>query len=397
VSALGIAACTAVAITALAPAAVATHPNHHPHPHFTTVISGLNAPRGITFDGRGNLYVSESGVAGKGDAGLTHTGRVTKYSYYGYKSWSRNFESLFIKEDPSQPPDVLGPEGLSTLSRDCFRHDERGGRHRHHHDACPISMIMSESHDGIAAATKGAIQTKQMGFLYELSTRSGRTLARADVGDQNYAFTTVHKNLFPSDFPDANPFGVLVTRDLGDSHGYHRNGTRTFVADAGANTIGEVNRFGQVRTISYIPNETKKPFRDATPTCIAQGPDGMLYVGTLHLVAGVGRADVWRVDPDANFPTPPTLWASGLTTLTSCTFDRYGNFWATELLQPNKHGAPGDIVRLPFNNPTHVTHVGGGHLPLPIGITVGPDGALYVNTNSASPVPGSGTVVRVSF
>ena len=36
------------------------------HVKITTLIPGLNAPRGITFDSRGNLYVAESGVAGTG-------------------------------------------------------------------------------------------------------------------------------------------------------------------------------------------------------------------------------------------------------------------------------------------------------------------------------------------
>jgi hypothetical protein len=53
----------------------------------------------------------------------------------------------------------------------------------------------------------------------------------------------------------------------------------------------------------------------------------MLYVATLNFVAnlfvcGSGLSNVWRVNPNANFPTVPTLWASGLTTATACAFDR---------------------------------------------------------------------------
>jgi hypothetical protein len=57
----------------------------------------------------------------------------------------------------------------------------------------------------------------------------------------------------------------------------------------------------------------------------------MLYVATLNFVAnlfvyGSGQSNVWRVNPDADYPTAPTLWASGLTTATARTFDRSGNF-----------------------------------------------------------------------
>ena len=61
----------------------------------------------------------------------------------------------------------------------------------------------------------------------------------------------------------------------------------------------------------------------------------------------------------------------------------------------NAAGAPGDVVRLPVRHPTQIAHIGLGELPLPGGIAQGPDGAMYVSVNSASPVPGSGAVVKI--
>ncbi|HET6876847.1 MAG TPA: ScyD/ScyE family protein [Jatrophihabitans sp.] len=375
--------------------------------HITTVLSGLNAPRGITFDNWGHMYVAESGVAGTGPAGLTDTGRVSKYDWGSTTpDWSTSFQSLYVTEDPSQPPDVLGPEGISA-SCPSREHDSsaRVNGDYHHHGGCTVQMIMSESHDGVAAATKGAVQTKDAGHLYGLDPRTGTPTDLSDVGDQSYAFTTAHKHLFPPDFPDANPFGVLVVRDHhGDEDSRfdgddHHGQTRTFVVDAAANTVNEIMPDGTERVVAYIPNERRKPFRDSTPTCAAMGPDGYLYVGTLDLLANFahpGRSKIYRVDPNGNFPTRGKLWTKGgLTTLTSCTFDRWGNFWATEMFKPTS-GPPGDVVKIPFHDPSERHYIGAGQLPLPGGITQGPDGAMYVTVNSANPQPGSGAVMRIS-
>ena len=126
----------------------------------------------------------------------------------------------------------------------------------------------------------------------------------------------------------------------------------------------------------------------------------MLYVATLHFVAnlfvfGSGQSDVWRVDPNANYPTVPTVWAHGLTTPTACTFDRNGNFWATEMFQPNTAGPPGDVIRIPFRHPDQLNRIGGGALPLPGGIAQGSDGAMYVSVNSANPALNSGAVMKI--
>jgi glucose/arabinose dehydrogenase len=258
--------------------------------------------------------------------------------------------------------------------------------------ACRVLMITSESTPGVRAATGGAVRDRQAGHLYRLDGATGAATSKSNVGSQMYKWTGDHASLF-SDFPDSNPYGVLVTRGAGRP--------RTFVADAGANTISEIMPGGHARVVSYIPNEHFGAFRDATPTCIAQGPDGYLYVGTLDLLSNFGSptgglSSVWRVNPNANYPTAPTKWATGLTTITACTFDRQGNFWAAEMFAGGPSAnPPGDVVRIPFAHPTTQTHFGLGQLPVPGGIAQGPDGAMYVTVGSSAPGV-SGGVMRVS-
>jgi hypothetical protein len=383
--AAGTAVVAAIAMVAGATSAQASGPKIS----IKAVLTGLAAPRGITFDGQGNLYVAESGIAGSDPAGLTHTGKVTKYRGTSLKRvlkrvWSTGFDSFYAQLDPTQPPDVLGPEGLSTLAHSCDDHDRGDDR-----ASCPVSMIMSASTSGIAAASGGAIDAPQAGHLYRLNLRTGGARNVANVGDQMIRFTKNHPNAVEPE-PDSNPFGVLVVRDHGK--------VRTFVADAGANTLVEVLPNGKARVVALFPNGA---LRDAIPTCVAQGPDGALYVGQLLLAEnftfGGGQSNVYRVDPDASFPTPPQVWATGLTTVTGCTFDNRGNFWATEMFGPT--GAPpfGDLVKIPFRSANHLQRFGGGgDIPLPGSVAQGPDGALYVTTNSAAP-GSAGQVVRVSF
>jgi hypothetical protein len=366
---------------------VAAAPSASASPTVTTVLSGLNNPRGLAFDGAGHLYVSESGIFSTAAPTITHTGRVTKYRADDgawRKLWATGgFESL---SDATNGPEVLGPEGISARGDD-------------------VAMIMSESIDGVHAGDN--LTAHQLGLLIGLDPASGRPTRLANVGNQQYDWTGDHKSLAPHDFPDSNPYAVLITGS--------GSGERTFVADAGANTVNEVLSNGRVRVLSYIPNDIQPngTYLDSTPTCIAKGRDGMLYVATLDLLtnavfgpngpdmgANPGHSNVWRVDPHASYPTPPQLWATGLTTVSACTFDRAGNFWATELFHQNGSAAPGDLVKIRAGDVARrrtddLMHIGGGKLPLPGGIGQGPDGAMYVSLNADSPAPRTGSVARV--
>jgi hypothetical protein len=364
----------------------------------TPIVTGLNNPRGVSVDAKGSLYVAEAGPylgqdpthASVDEHGVTE-GRVTKWDNPGARGqraiWSTSFSALYTNENGI--PEVVGASGVSAFGNGCMK-NSNGQR-----EGCSLVTIIGESEDGFEAENPGVPAPPQTGHLFRLNPGNGAATDASDVGDQQYQWTDEHKELFEPDFPDSNPYGVLLTR------GGNGGPFRTFVADAGANTVSEIARDGSTRVIAYIPNDG---VRDSTPTCLAQGPDGALYVGTLNLIKNgfgqnPGQSDVWRVDPDTteDFIGAAHLWATGLTTVTACAFDASGNFWAAEMFAPNPQGPPGDVVRIPFHNPAKLDRFGGGQLPFPGGIAAARDGGAYVTINSLTFEPGSGAVVKLAF
>ncbi|MEP6743646.1 MAG: ScyD/ScyE family protein, partial [bacterium] len=245
-----------------------------------------------------------------------------------------------------------------------------------------IYVIMGESPQ--------ATGNNAFGSLLRVSL-DGTSNTIANVGSFDYQWTADHSGLW-EEFPDANPYGVLALPG------------HIYVADAGANTLNEVLADGSVRVLAYFPNEV---IRDAVPTCVAEGPDGALYIGTLALVDTFvlgPSAKVYRVEPSqANLvdptATPMTLWASGLWPINGCTFGPDGNFYASLLftnpnLLPDFNDPKGDVVKIPFANPATHTFLTGGALSFGGGIAVGPNGDVFVADGTAF-VP-NGRVVRIA-
>jgi len=334
----------------------------------TVVVDGLDNPRNIAVDQGGNLYVAEAGAPRVGNQTGNPTGRVTKISKPGTEDqrlvWSQTSDAVFMFGE------VEGPAGLSIVSQGC-------------QDS--VYVVIDESTLGYQKENPNVTAPPQLGHLYRLSLSTGSPTDVSDVGDQDYIWSAANSDLW-QEFPDANPYGVLVIPSTGGS-------VRIFVVDAGANTVVEVYPNGSTKVLAFIQNDG---VRDSTPTCAALGPDGFLYVGTLNLAKniqnGSNQSDVWRIDPDTteNFTAAPKKWATNLTTVSACTFDRDGNFWATEYLA-------NDVVRIRFDQPDKLERLGINMLPSPGGITEGPDGEFYVTVNISEPTPGAGAVVKLEF
>ncbi len=315
---------------------------------FTVVADALQSPRGLTFGPGGRLYVAQAGAGGM-------SGKITQVLP------SRDDVKTGLISVGAEG-EFIGVDGISALGN--------GG----------IYAIMGASNAATGFPSR-------LGHLLKVS-QGGQVRNIANVGDFNYQWSSEHKDLSPRDFPDSNPYGLLALPD------------RLYVADAGTNTLNLVLPDGTDRILAFFPDNT---LADSTPTCVAQGPDGALYIGTLALVDSLvlgPAAVVYRVDPaQANLAdptaTPMEVWASGLWPINGCAFGPDGTFYASQLFtNPVLSDPKSDVVKIPFDDPGSHTFLTGGALAFTGGVAVGSDGAVYVSNGTAF-VP-EGQVVRLT-
>jgi len=323
---------------------------------YTVVASGLDSPRGLVAAPGGRLYVAQAGEGGP-------SGKITELRRY----WTPTPQQRDIVTgllSVGSEGEFIGVDGLTT--------DSNGN----------LFAIMALSESGVPA-----LGPSRLGHLLKVNT-AGVTRDVANVGDVNYQWTLGHPELAYGDFPDSNPYGVLI------------KGSHVYVVDAGANTLNRVRRDGTVEVLAYFRDNA---IRDSTPTCVTEGPDDALYIGTLALFDSIvlgPSATVYRVDPRAVDPNDEsrvmnvaTPWATGLWPINGCTFGPDGTFYASELITTPGF-AGGDVVKIPFSDPTSHTSLAQQSLLFPAGVAVGQDGAVYVSNGGAF-VP-SGEVIRLN-
>ena len=321
-------------------------PNSAAGQSYTVVADGLQGPRGLAFGPGGKLYVTQTGTG--------ENAKITEIQNPLSSSPStRDLVTGLVAA--GEEGELVGPDGISVLGNG------------------DIYTIMGLGNEKVG--TSGLL----LGHLLKFS-QAGQMLDIANVGDFDYDWSNGHFDLAPHDFPDSNPYGVLALPG------------HTYVVDAATNTLNLVHPNGSIEILAYFPNNF---LADATPTCIAQGPDGAFYIGTLALVDSLvfgHKAVVYRVDPSQADPNDmsrvlsiATPWATGLWPINGCAFGPDGSFYASQFITTQRF-SNGDVVKIPFATPDVRTSLTGGTLIFPAGVAVGADGSVFVS-NGAAIVP----------
>jgi hypothetical protein len=365
VRALAVALSAGLAALVMPTAAGAAHHGARLH----TVARGLDNPRGLAFLRDGRLAVAEAGHAGSLCLGpgecVGLNGQVSAITLRnGHKSalatglpsfggpfGSFGLGGLAVQNRKLYSIVGLNPQAFGTPTDDC-----RGAPDV---NAC--------------VATLTAV-VNRMGDLNELksltSNQGWQTLA--EVGRFDFDYAAAHPDPGnPEYMPgDANPFGLTA----GPSGGF-------YVVDAASNTLDFVSRRGDISVLAFIPDPPNhKPIYDAAPTCAARTPNGDVIIGT-------ESNSLWRW----NGKKLTQLLSGGkVGQVVGCVADSNGNVYLANLASrirgtfPNFNEPPfdGSIVKVTAKLKT--SYIARG-LSLPSGITLGPDGHLYVAVNGLCP------------
>ena len=331
-------------------------------PTSAVVADGLHSPRGLDFGPGGILYAAESGDADHGGAVLRIVNSASQHP-----TVRTVVDGLPNIGDEGE---FIGIDGISVLGRGTNQ---------------TIFGVF-----GLAPQNSGSAD---FGRVVKIE-RAGGSSTITNIGQFDFDWGRAHSSLWEEFVAgDANPYGILALAG------------HLYVVDAGENTLDEVHPDGSIDILAYFPNEV---IRDAIPTCVRQGPDGALYIGTLAFVdsAVLGpSAKVYRVDPaDANLAepwnTPMTVWANGLWPINGCDFGPNGTLYVSQLftnpawLFSGGHApANGDVVAIPWSSPSTHRSLTGGTLGTTGGVAVGPNGNVFVSNNTVGP---GGQILRLT-
>jgi glucose/arabinose dehydrogenase len=319
----------------------------------TTVMSGLDNPRGLAFTPEGGLYVVEAGRGG--DFCFELRGQLA----------------------------CSGASGALTRLRDGIQERVAAGFPSHIRNG-----EVTGAHDVAFLGVGGAYVTIGFGGDPALRDRSGPdgaifgTLLHVAASGEWWPIADVasHEAIYnPGGGPiDSNPYGLLA-----------QPGARV-IADAGANALLRVAADGTITTIAVFPSRPQRA-TDAVPTAVVLGPDGAYYVS--ELTGGpfaAGAANIYRVVPGQ----APEVYQSGFRTAIDLAFAPDGSLYVLEFASGTGpiFSSKGDIVRVaPDGTRTVVVD----YLTNPTSIAVGPDGALYV-TNRGLAIA-QGEVLRIEL
>lgn len=338
----------------------------------TVFATGLVNPRGLTFGPDGRLYVAEGGFpveptlgAPVGLGGPCSPGASGPGEYFGSTTGSRisridrhGHVETFVSGLPSSEAG-----GLASGVADVAFID---------HTLYAIFAGAGCSH-GVPSIPNGVIRVNR--------DRSWTMIANLS------AFQQAHPVAHPTDpitgdfEPDGTWYSMIAVRE------------HLYAVEPNHGELDRISRSGRVSRVADISASQGH----VVPTVVAH--HGVFYVSNLGQFspAALNTQSVYRITPGGRVK----VVATGLSKVLGIAIDHRDRMYILETsfstTDPGPEAATGRLIRIQPNGRQEILLDGStGILSVPSGMTLGPDGALYIsNVGFGAPPIGLGQIVRV--
>lgn len=352
----------AVAALSVSPAVAGAKPvvvRGSPTPTVTTYATGFNSPRGLKFGPDGMLYVAEAGTGGSGSTVGSCTQVIPPVGpYTGSPTGGR-----ISRVDSNGVRTTVTDELPSSNASEIIGGDVEG--------VADVAFVGSTLYALVAGGGCSHGVSGHPNGVYRIGANGSPTLV-ADLGAYQQSHPVAH--------PEADDFEPEGT-------------WYSMVADRGAlyalePNHGELDRVTTSGHISRVADISASQGH-IVPTALAV--HGTFYVGNLHTFPIVpGSSKIMQVTPSGQVHTV----TGGVTTVLGLVIDNRERMYVLEMTATPGGPAPGAGAIVRITNGRKQTIVSG--LDFPTGMTVGPDGALYVSANGLGPnAIGGGKVLRI--